>query len=76
LRMSNNNHPTSKHELLNEYAKLRSIDWFNAGDITIRRMEWAFDNIKRRAKCFTVAELSKMIREIKDRHNKDGIVVI
>jgi len=75
-RMTNTNRTAMKSDLLNEYAKLRAIDWFNAGDITIRRMEWAFDNIKRRAKCFTVAELSKMIGEIKERHNREGVVVL
>jgi hypothetical protein len=65
-----------KSELLNEYAKLRAIDWFNAGDITIQRMEWAFEKIKHSAKCFTVAELSKMIGEIKKRHSQEGVVVL
>lgn len=74
--MTNTNKTTMKSELLNEYAKLRAIDWFNAGDITISRMEWAFDNIKRRAKVFTVAELTKLIGEIKQRHNREGVVVL
>lgn len=74
--MSNANQTTMKTELLNQYAKLRAIDWFNAGDITISRMEWAFDTIKRRAKAFTAAELTNMIGEIKERHNREGVVVL
>jgi hypothetical protein len=65
-----------KNELLNEYAKLRAMDWLVAGDVHSFDLCKTFDRLRKIYKNLTIAELRKQIEAAKSRHQKEGVFVI
>jgi len=65
-----------KNNLLNEYAKLRAMDWLVAGDIHSFDLEKTFDRLRKTYKNLTLAELRQQIKATKARHQKEGVFVI
>jgi len=69
---------TTKQDLTNRLAQLKTMDWFVAGDITINEMSKTFDRIKKNLVRyrFTKNEMAEQIEAIEARHKETGVAVI